>query len=81
MVKPSRGIRQGDSLSPYLFLLCVEALSQILDQVQEMRKFQGMKLVRHCPKVSHLFFLQMVLCFSVKQMRIMLIYGCNIRDL
>lgn len=50
MIKPSRGIRQGDTLSPYLFLLCAEALSQMIDQAQITNRFQGMKLSRHCPK-------------------------------
>ena len=54
--RPSRGLRQGDAMSPYLFLLCVEVLSQMLDRAQDLCRFQGMRLTRRCPRVSHLFF-------------------------
>ena len=33
--KPTRGIKQGDPLSPYLFLLCTEGLSAMLMRAKE----------------------------------------------
>lgn len=61
---PSRGIRQDDSLSPYLFLLCAEVLSQPLDRAQFLQNFQGVKLARNCPKVTHSFLLMIHYSFA-----------------
>lgn len=33
LIYPSRGLSQGDSLSPFLFLFCVEGVNALLSQV------------------------------------------------
>ncbi|XP_071916201.1 uncharacterized protein [Coffea arabica] len=55
-VKPSRGIRQGDPLSPYLFLFCSEGLSNLMARAIENRQITGIKVSRNGPVLSHLFF-------------------------
>ena len=40
-VQPSKGIRQGDPLSPYLFLIVVEGLSSLIRKSMEVGTLEG----------------------------------------
>ena len=53
---PQRGLRHGDPLSPYLFILCAEGLSALLQQAESDGKIEGIKIRREAPRVNHLFF-------------------------
>ena len=55
-IKPSRGIRQGDPLSPYLFLLCSKGLNRLLEAAAREDEIRGFSLCRNGPRISHLFF-------------------------
>jgi exonuclease III len=61
---PSRGIRQGDPLSPYLFLMCAEGLSALLRQASTAGRLKGTQTSRGGPWVSHLFFADDSLLFG-----------------
>jgi len=56
VIRPQRGLRQGDPLSLYLFLLCTEGLSNLINDVVRTRSLYGIKVCRRAPMVSHLFF-------------------------
>lgn len=43
-VIPTRGLRQGDTLSPYLFLICAEGFSALIRQAEERRDMLGLKI-------------------------------------
>lgn len=53
---PSRGLRQGDPLSPFLFVLCTELLISQLKQAEREKKLSGLKIARSSPSISHLLF-------------------------
>ncbi|KAK3197915.1 hypothetical protein Dsin_021330 [Dipteronia sinensis] len=53
---PSRGLRQGCPLSPYLFLLCAETLSCLLKNSERDGELLGFLCSRGSPLISHLFF-------------------------
>ena len=56
IIHPSRGIRQGDPLSPCLFLLCAEGFTALLDQAELEGRIKGVSICRGAPKVTNLMF-------------------------
>ena len=53
---PSRGIRQGDPLSPYLFLLCSKGLNRMIQKAAREDIIRGFSLCKNGPKITHIFF-------------------------
>ena len=56
MFCPSRGLRQGDPLSPFLFILCAEGLSTLLREAESKKEIHGVKIGKKVEPISHLFF-------------------------
>ncbi|CAA7037370.1 unnamed protein product [Microthlaspi erraticum] len=81
-VIPSRGLRQGDPLSPFLFIICTEALISLLRGAEDEGRITGLKIARGSPAVSHLLFADDSLFFCktdilqcAELMKILDIYG------
>ncbi|XP_019170974.1 PREDICTED: uncharacterized protein LOC109166477 [Ipomoea nil] len=55
-IVPSCGLRQGDPLSPYLFILCAEGLSHLISGAVNRNLISPCVVARRAPGVSHLFF-------------------------
>lgn len=53
---PSRGIRQGDPLSPYLFILASNVLSSLVTHLERTGHWNGIKICKKAPAISHLFY-------------------------
>lgn len=52
----SRGIRQGDPLSPTLFIVFFDLLSRIITKAEEEGKVHGVKVSQSSPPISHLMY-------------------------
>eukprot|EP00253_Pinus_taeda_P026177 PITA_26177 len=51
--KPSRGLRQGDLLSPFLFIVMMECLGNAIKSIKAEGKIQGLKLTLNGDALTH----------------------------
>lgn len=55
-LEPLRGLRQGDLISPYLFMLCVEGLLALISQNERKGVFHGIHINDTASSLHHLLF-------------------------
>ncbi|XP_010236428.1 uncharacterized protein LOC104584030 [Brachypodium distachyon] len=60
---PTRGLRQGDPLSPLLFLFVADGLSALLQKEAQLNRISPIHICRRSPGVSHLLFADDTLLF------------------
>ena len=63
MIFSTRRIRQGDPLSPFLFLLCTEGLNGLIKKVKFQGDIHSYSLCRRGPKLTHLLLIDDSLMF------------------
>ena len=63
VIHPTKGIRQGDPLSPYLFLLCTKGLHRLLQHFAVSGQIRGISICKKGPWLTHLFFADNSLLF------------------
>lgn len=65
----TRGIRQGDPLGPFLFVICSEGLSALIKREESKYLWRGLPFEGDSLSITHLFYL---LQFSRKLQRVVL---------
>ena len=55
-IVPTRGLCQGDPLSPYLFLLCTKGFHGLLKKSENLGDIKGISISHNGPKLIHLLF-------------------------
>ena len=81
-VKTSRGLRQGDPLSHFLFTIVTDVLSRMLLKVEERSVLEGFRVSRNRVRVIHLQFADDTIFFAnscVEELqtlkRLLLVFG------
>ena len=62
--KPFRGLRQGNPLSPYLFIICQEVLSRLIDREFLYGNVKGVKMNVAGPAFTHVMYVDDIMVFA-----------------
>lgn len=61
---PKRGLRQGDPLSPYIFVICMNKLSHLISHEVVIGRWKSLRAGSQGPSISHLMFSNDLLLFG-----------------
>lgn len=61
---PCRGLRQGDPMPPYLFVLCMEKVALLIQDKVHDQIWKPIKIASNGPSISHLLFADDCLLFT-----------------
>lgn len=64
-IMPTRGLRQGDPMSPYIFIMCLEYLSFLISKAVEAKFWVPIKIHGGDISFSHIFYADDLLLFGV----------------
>ena len=65
----SRGLRQGDPLSPYIFILCMEFLGFLIQKAVDSGDWKPILVQRTRPSFSHLFFVDDIILVATASLK------------
>lgn len=72
-----KGIRQGDPLSPFLFLIADEGLSCLMRKTVELKMFDGLEIEKDKILISHLQFADDTILLGKTSVKNTLSFGCS----
>lgn len=63
-IHPTRSLREGDLLSPFLFILGSEVLYTLLIKEENEGNLKGIRIIRGGPSITHLLFADDLILFG-----------------
>ncbi|XP_030939755.1 uncharacterized protein LOC115964624 [Quercus lobata] len=76
-INPSRGLRQGDPLSPHLFITGCEVLARLISRKENKGNIRGVHLANGAPAITKLFYADDVMLFcNAKLSEIRILLNC-----